>query len=137
MSQPDLDVAVKLAASGLGLTLGTNLFWGKLREVDAVGGVRSKAVFVMTRLSGAPTNYCDGARTPQGREPLLQIVVRSDPQDFAGGQALARGVKDALHDIVLSGYDACRVTQAEPVPISESDKGEHLFSLNVHLWIDE
>lgn len=135
--QPDLDVAVQLASSGLGLTLGTNLFWGKLREVDPGTGISSTAVFVATRLSPAPENYCDGQRLPQAREPQLQIMVRSNPQDFAGGQALARGVKDALHDIALSGYDACRITQAEPVPIGETDSGEHLFSLNVHLWIDE
>ncbi len=137
MSQPDLDVAVALASAGLGLTLGQNIYWGKEREVDPDTGVPSKAVFVVNRLGAAPDNYIDESRTPQAREPLLQIVVRSEPQDFTGGYALARSVKDALHDIHLSGYDACRVTQAEPVPIGENDSGEHLFSLNVHLWIDE
>jgi hypothetical protein len=135
--QPDLNVAQALASAGLGLTLGTNLFWGKVREVDTASGVPSQAVFVTLRLSPAPENYCDGSITPQAREPQLQVTVRSNPQDFSGGQTLARSVKDALHDIPPSGYDACRVTQAEPVPIGETDSGEHLFSVNVHLWIDE
>ncbi len=135
--QPDLDVAVYLASAGLNLTLGENLFWGKLREVDPSTGISSNAVFVSTRLSPSPENYCDELRYPQAREPMLQVTVRSDPQEFAEGQALARSVKDALHDIALPGYDACRVTQAEPVFIGETDSGEHLFSLNVHLWIDE
>lgn len=137
MSQPDLDVAVALAGAGLGLTLQENLFWGKEREVDPSSGIPSKAVFVVNRLGPAPENYIDGQRLPQAREPLLQIIVRSDPQEFSAGYALARSVKDAIHDVALPGYDACRVTQAEPMPIGESDSGEHLFSMNVHLWIDE
>lgn len=136
MSQPDLDVATALAGAGLGLSLEENLFWGKEREVDPDSGIPSKAVFVVNRLGGAPENYCDSARTPQAHEPLLQIVVRSDPQEFSAGYALARSIQNALHDVALPGYDACRVTQPEPVAIGESDSGEHLFSLNVHLWID-
>jgi hypothetical protein len=137
MSQADLNVAQALASAGLGLTLGTNLFWGKVREVDTASGVPSQAVFVTPHLSPAPENYCDGSRTPQAREPQLQITVRSGRQDYSGGQSLARSVQDALHDIPPSGYNACRITQAEPVPIGETASGEHLFSLNVHLWIDE
>ena len=137
MSQPDLDVATFLGGAGLDLTLGENLFWGKEREVNPESGIPSRAVFVVNRLSVSPTNYIDEARNPQAREPLLQVVIRSEPQEFTTGYMWARDIKDALHDADLPGYDACRVTQAEPIAIGESDSGEHLFSLNVHLWIDE
>lgn len=137
MRQADLDVATALAARSLGLTLGTNLFWGIPREVDPSSGLGSRVVFVSPRLSPPPDNYCDGSVTPQSREPQLQITVRSDPRDYSGGYTLAASVRDALHDQPLSGYDACRITQTDPIPIGETDSGEHLFSLNVHLWIDE
>lgn len=137
MSQPDLAVATALAGAGLGLTLGTNVFWGTIRESDPASGVPSKAVFCTLLLSPAPVNYCDGSRTPQGREPQVQVVVRGNANDYSTAQTLARSVKDALHDLPPTGYDACRVTQAEPVPIGETNRGEHLFSLSVHLWIDE
>lgn len=137
MSQADLDVATALAGAGIGLTLGTNVFWGPVRESDPSTAFPSAAVFCTMRGGAPPINYCDASITPQLREPLVQVMIRSAPRDYAAGQATARQVKNALHDIPPTGYDACRVEQAEPLPIGETNQGEHLFSLNVHLYIEE
>lgn len=137
MSQADLDVATAIAGAGLGLTLGTSVFWGTIRESDPASGVPSRAVFCTPMLSPAPMNYCDGSRTPQGKEPQVQVVVRGNAQSYSTANTLARSVRDALHDLPPTGYAGCRVTQVDPVPIGETNRGEHLFSLNVQLWIDE
>lgn len=135
MNQPDLDVATVIASAGVGVILGVSLFLGKVREVS--DAIPSRAVFCLTHGGRTPINYIDAAISPQLREPMVQIRVRSHAQDFAGGQALARSVKDAVHDKPPTGYYACRIEQAEPWYLGETQAGEHEFTMDAHLYYEE
>lgn len=144
---PNEDVAIALALANLG-TVGVTIFAAGPAQVQT--GVPSQAIFCQLHSGyGTPIRYLQGNYAQagvglQGREPRVMLFVRSNPHDYQGGQVLARAVKDALHDqpLFVAGsspvmqYDACRIVEAEPVWLNQIDTGEHLFSLNCHLWIE-
>lgn len=149
---PADDVAAGIAGAGLGWALGTNLFVSDVLPVyqtnQASTGVPSASVFVL--LAGGydtPTRYeqdtyANDPTAIQAREPRIMIYVRSSRQQYYTGLSSARAVKDALHDQPLqlgatgTNYDACRIVDAEPTLLQETDNGEYLFSMNCHLYLD-
>jgi hypothetical protein len=149
---PADDVAAQIAGAGLGWALATNLFVSDVApsyQTDtSATGTPSASVFVL--LAGGydiPTRYqldtyANAPSATQAREPRVMIYVRSPRQQYNTGMVSARAVKDALHDQPLqigssgSYYDACRIVDAEPTLLSETDNGEFLFSLNCHLYLD-
>ena len=135
MSTPDVDVAARLVAAGIGLTLGTNLFRGKERP-PAAPGIPHKAVFCLASGGAGPQAYADGTAL-QLRYPSVQVFVRSDPNDFAAGQTLARAVRDALHHATVAGYVNVEVVESEPNYLSEDEQGHHLWTVNVDLLLEE
>jgi hypothetical protein len=135
MSNPDLDLANQIVARTTGHAVGTDIFCGKMREEGA--GIPTQSVWCLLRGGMEPIDYCDNSPTPQLRQPIVQILVRGNPGDFSGGQALARTVKDAVHDHPPAGYFGCRVQQAEPIYLGEEHNGAHLWSLNVMMYIEE
>ena len=140
MANPDQDVAAQLAAAGLGLVVGTNLFTAGPQQVQA--GVPSQAVFcVLYGGYGAPVRYFNGALSSsagtEAREPRVMVYVRSSRQDYGGGLTLARAVKAALHDVTPpAGYDWIRVEEQEPIFLYQTDNAEFVFSMSCHLWYD-
>ena len=152
MSTPADDVAALIESSSLGWILGTNLFVADVQPVvqtqGAGTGTPSKSVFVL--LAGGydtPTRYIQGNYSQAGvgvqaREPRVMIYIRSSRQQYLDGITSSRAVKNQEHyDPVLIGssglyYDACRIVEAEPMLLTQTDNGEFLFSLNCHLWLD-
>lgn len=104
-------------------------------ERPTLGVVPRLAVFVI-RSGELATIYGGG----QYRYLTLDVVVRSQLDDYAGGELLARQVYDALH---LSGaftgasgqtYDDIRVEA--PDYLGQADNEPHYWTLAVQLWAD-
>lgn len=142
MSEPyaNEDVATALAGSGIGLTIGTNLFQGSPLQVQT--GMPSQSVFCeLLGGYGTPQRYLQGPYNEAGvgvqaREPRVHITVRSNPHDYQGGQTLARNVRDSLHDVPISGYDAVRIEQQEALFVYQTNNGEFVWTMDCHLWLD-
>lgn len=104
-------------------------------ERPTLGVVPRLAVFVV-RLGELATIYGGG----QYRYLTLEVVVRSQLDDYAGGELLARQVYDALH---LSGaftgasgqtYDDVRCEA--PSYEGQADNEPHYWTVAVQLWAD-
>jgi hypothetical protein len=129
-SNPSLDVVSLLDALS-SLTRGTNLFRGPERAPSTA--VPSQAVFVL--VSGGPASeaYADGTNVERAYS-ALQIIVRSNPNDYSGGDTLARQVRAALHHASVPGYLDLRAMQSEPIYLGEDEAGSHRWSINVECW---
>ena len=125
---PALDLATYIGTNVGALTLGTNLFVGKVRAKSAQ--IPSKAVFCLAGGGPAPTAYADGTTTNY-RQSAIQVRVRDVPRDFGAGQTLARAVRDAVHQKTIAGYVDVYVEQSEPIYINEDSQGHHEWSINV------
>ncbi len=133
---PDDDVYTRLAAAVPGLTAGTNLFTGPVREVgDTVPG---ECVFVLASGGAAPQAYA-GPTAVETRFSGVQVRVRSAKQSFDAGETLARAVCAALHhqQASMSGYINVRALQSEPLYIGEDKAGYHGWSINLELVHDQ
>lgn len=136
MSNPDLDLATQIVARTSGHALGVDVFAGKLKEESAA--IPSQSVFCLEREGDVPIDYCDGGATsPQLYQPRVQILVRSNPGDFAGGRTLAHAVYAAIHDHPPAGYFECRAQQSTPLYVNEESNGAHIWSINVKMGIEE
>ncbi len=122
MTVPPTDVAVKLAAASIGLTLGTNLFTGPLRDVSA--GVPKNAVFVKGMPGGLPERTMGEANEIRG--PLVSVTVRNS--SFNDGDTKVRQIQEALQAVTISGYLDVAARQSEPLYLEPDDQ-------NLHRWI--
>jgi Bacteriophage minor capsid protein len=98
------DLGAYLQAEGLG-TLGTDLFLGTM-PLDAPNVVTQDAVTSLEETPGFPAQY---VHTPPGvsvEHPVIQILVRGAPYDYAGARSHAQDIFLALGKIsnqTLSG----------------------------------
>ena len=122
MTVPPTDVAVELAAAGIGLTLGTNLFTGPLRDVSA--GVPKNAVFIKGLSGGLPQRTM--GEVNEIREPLVSVTVRNS--SFNNGDTKVRQIQEALQAVTISGYLDVAARQSEPLYLEPDDQ-------NLHRWI--
>jgi hypothetical protein len=127
---PELAVVTLLDALAA-LTRKVNLFEGPVRAQSAT--VPHQAVFVLPSGGPAPEAYADGTTTER-RYSAIQITLRSDPKDYAGGWVLARQVKAALHHATVTGYVDIRAMQSEPIYVGPDEADRHLWSVNLELW---
>ncbi len=95
------------------------------------GGVPAQAVFVAATGGPAPIPYL--GRAGSYYQPTIQARIRSNPGDQAGGLALARLVRDALHEAVISGYVGALLEQPEPLPLGADGRNCYGWSVNVRL----
>jgi hypothetical protein len=130
MATPAEDLVTVLAAAGLGLVPGTNIFRGPPRAPSA--GVPSKAVFCLGTGGYPPRPFVDGSGLCV-RQPTVQITIRSDAEDFAGGEALARDVSNAVHMHPPAGYGDVLVRESEPTYLGQDEAGRHLWSINAEM----
>lgn len=138
-NDPELDLQAYLngkvgTASGITLTTGTNLFTGPERANKV--GVPSQAVFI--RNSGGPPKmpYVNGSPQGDDNQSALQLIVRSNPNDYAGGQLFARDVLALVHRAVVTGYVYVLARQSEPNYVGQNDQALHQFSLNfIMRWV--
>lgn len=130
---PDLDVLTTIDAGTATLTAGTNLFRGKMRAVSTY--IPSQAVFVLNTAGAPPQTLLKQASGQSARHffPTVQIVVRSNPRDFSGGQTLARAIRDIIHNATISGYIYVKVRESEPIFLDEQENEVFIWSLNVDL----
>jgi uncharacterized protein DUF3168 len=126
MADLDLEVVNRLAAAGLGLTAGVNLFRGKVQPADT--RVPARAVFVLLLSGEANAPYMGNASDWQVHS--VQVRVRADAEDFAGGQQLGRAVVAALHRAALPSYAFTLVDSPAAEPIGHDAQSLPEWSLH-------
>ena len=123
MTVPATDVATELAGAGIGLTLGTNLFMGPMR--DASASVPKNAVFVKGLPGGLPQRTM--GESDEIRSPLVSVNVRWTT--FDAGDTKIRQVQEALQAATISGYIDVVAQQSEPLVLGQDNEGLHLFMM--------
>ena len=132
-ASPEIDVRNALNTLIGSLTTGTNLFAGKMRETGPY--VPDAAVFVQIIAGTAPQAF--GAATSfQQFASAVNILLRSDPDDYAGSHTLVKSIQTALDKVALAGYIEVRALQADPYGIGEDIKRRHYWELNIELIHD-
>lgn len=133
MPRADQDLVTHLAAAGVGLTAGTNLFRGPVR--GALDEVPGEAVFVLLS-GGFREGRIGNARVV--RDAAIQIVVRGKRDAFEAGITLARNVWDAVHYAVIAGYLDVQCDQGEPLYLGETEDGRHQWAVNATMaYVDD
>ncbi len=123
MTVPATDVATELAGAGIGLTLGTNLFMGPMR--DASASVPKNAVFVKGLPGGLPQRTM--GESDEIRSPLVSVNVRWTT--FDAGDTKIRQVQEALQAATISGYIDVVAQQSEPLVLGQDNEGLHMFMM--------
>ena len=133
IANPDLDLATAIATRVGTLTLGTNIFAGPVRPSP------DEAVFVLASGGAGPIPYREtdtGGGPDQLRRHAVQVFVRSANEDYAGGAALSRVVRNALDCREPTGYVDVRARQ-DPIYLEQDDEGRHRWSLNFSVTVEE
>ncbi len=117
-------VATKIAAGGLSLTLGTNLFVGPVREPSAQ--IPKNCVFVSATPGGAPPNRTMG----QSFEiRAVNIHTRVRWSSYSAGATKARDITDLLQGATISGYLDVSASLPEPAPEARDPEGLYYWGL--------
>jgi hypothetical protein len=126
---PEVDVAAFYASAELGLTLGTNLFRGKVLAVGQ--GVPAAALFVEGQdaeppqpFLGTGTSYWTGD---------VDVTARGPPGDRRAAFDAARAALQAFHLATLPGY--VRVVSLSSLPrwVEEDEAGCHEYRFTLSL----
>lgn len=98
------ELGAYLQAEGLG-TLGTNLFLGSM-PVDAPDATTPDAMTALIETPGFPAIYVHDVVPPSREAPVVQIMTRGAPYDYATARQWAQDIFVALGSIrnqTLSG----------------------------------
>lgn len=129
-------LATVLEAAGLGLArppaADANLFTAPMPEAD---GVPDVCVALVNTGGGPPDAYVAGTTRAAYYHPSVQVRVRSSPEDFEGGETLARQALEALNLSSPAGFVLCRVDQSAPTYFGPDQGGRHRWSFNVELGL--
>lgn len=122
------ELATFLEAQALGLTVGTNLFKGRLTDTPAVQ-------MALAAYPGGPAEYIQEQATAALVRPRVQAVVRNP--DYAAAEALCQQVVTALEGLrnaTLDGvrYLRCRRT-GEPFLLRTDGNDRFEYAVNVEL----
>ncbi len=123
MTNPPSDVATFLEGAGLGLTFGTDLFTGPVRDVST--GVPKDAIFVKGLPGGLPERTM--GEIDEIRSPIVSIQVRNTT--FSAGDTQARAIQEALQSGELVGYIDVVPQQSEPFVLPQDNEGLHQWSM--------
>ncbi|QSQ17182.1 hypothetical protein [Myxococcus landrumensis] len=123
------DLAQLLAAGGLGLNVGANLFLGPALEADEAT-VPDVSCFVLQTGGDAPLSYLGGGRRTY-RTVTCQVRVRSARESFRGGQALALAALDVLHLANAAPYVLIEVGEGSPNYIGTDGSDRHWWTFTV------
>jgi hypothetical protein len=126
---PGLTIAAQVATA-VGMTLGTNVFNGGVREIDG------RVIFCLCHGGQFPDDIV-GNLVQSYQRPRVQIRIREDQENFGSGETLARSVRDSVHLKVPAGYIDCRAVESSPLYLGQDDFGRHEWSINVELTIKE
>jgi hypothetical protein len=116
------DLGDYLQVEGLGV-LGTTLFLGGL-PVDAPNITTVDAITALVETPGFPAEYVHDVVTPSRDLPVVQILTRGAPYDYATARAWAQDIWMALGSIrnqVLSGTWYLGVRPIQSVFLLRSD----------------
>lgn len=127
-AQIEVDMVAALAAAGLGLTTGTNLFYGPMRDGD---GDPDALVTVLLSGSYAFQPVYGGADAPDLKPLSVQVRVRSAIEDYTGGSTLAQAVVEALHKRETGSANVSWLVQSAPLFLGIDNKGRHGWSINI------
>lgn len=135
MSTPDTDIVNHLDSALGTLTKGTNLFRGPVRPVSSY--IPGEAVFCLSVVGFRPLAII--GQTLSNYSKQVQIRIRSDKNDYAGGYTLAKSILTTLHFASVTGdnYYDVRVREDEPGYLGVNEDDYHEWSLNVELFIIE
>lgn len=122
------DIVDFLAAAGLGLTAGTDLFVGLMPEGP------DPCVAVIATGGPQPTAFLSGG-TSSLRYPTCQVAIRGKPNDAdpQGGHTLAGQVLDALEMADVPPYVWCRVRESAPFRLPDDGNRRPWWVFNVEL----
>lgn len=109
------------ADSSIGLTKGTDLFQGTMRGVS--DDVPRNAVFVYSEGGVDPQRFM--TQVTEIRYTL--IAVRTRWSKFAGGNAKAQAIQNALQGASISGYMDIVASESLPTSLGQDESGNHLF----------
>lgn len=130
MPTPDLDIASRLQAAGVG-TVGTNIFRGQVRPPSST--IPHAALFVAPTGGAAPQPFLDAGATDY-RTPTVQILIRGDVGTYITTHGKAVSALDAVHKQTVSGYFQVLARTPEPLYLGLDDTEHPLFSVNVELF---
>ncbi len=131
-ANPDVDVAGELNTQVGDLTLGTNLFIGKLPEKgDNIPSVCAACLLMGGEL---PLAYGGGGTTAETYSGV-QVLVRGANDGYEAGRTLAKSVYDTLNfaTATMTTYAEVRCDQSEPLYLGQDSARHHLWSINVTL----
>jgi hypothetical protein len=131
---PLKDVAADVAAflttktaGGVVLTLGTNLFRGRMREGDRTP---SPAVFCLNTGGPEPEFYVGGRRTALYR-PTVQVMVRGPAGDDQVGELIAREVLAWLSMQTPAGYASWNARDSQPAFLGVDSDQHGQWAINL------
>lgn len=137
VNPPAVAVANFLAAytPSLGLILGgnpgANLFVGAPKGPDEL--VPPAAVFVLSTGGPPPEPYLGDAK--DFLRSRIQVTVRTNPDDEAGGETLARNISKALQRCVPEAdYFQTRVQESEPIYLGRNKQRLYSWTINAEVW---
>lgn len=129
---PPEDICTYLAAQGLGLTYGTNLF-STYPRLDP--RYPAPCVFVWDGVSAAPVNYLGMAESLW--QPAIQVLVRGANEGFQTARNLARDIRDTLNRAQVSGYVSLVARESAPINLGQANSAQPEFSLNFEVLYRE
>lgn len=122
------DVANYIAAAGLGLTLGTNLF-----VADEIAAGVAPAVYVRPSGGPAPEDYFGDAQSFLRLQ--VSVLVRGEREKKPESATLARSVASALHQAPIAGYVDVQLRESQPVFLGTDDNDAPGWAIGVECHI--
>lgn len=134
-ADPGGDLRAHIETAAIGFTGGTNLFDGA--EQPAGAGVPDEALFVLPY--GGPAPMADVGGSTEERFPKVQLLYRSDPDEYNDGETAARLVLETVHHQTIArgvggSYTDCTADTSAPLYLGMDEKRRHRWTINVELW---
>lgn len=126
---PPVDLANHLAAAGIGLIPGSNLFVSPV--LPASEGVAQDAVFILGYGGPPPARVLQGGPRQEIRRARVQVRVRS--ASIPAGLERCRAIYNAVESAAPPGYMDVVALQSEPMYLEQDDNGAHHWVLNFEL----
>ena len=131
MATPDLDIANRLQAAGVG-TVGTNIFTGGLRAPSSV--IPAAALFVLPTGGTGPSPLLEGSTGRDYSIPSIQILVRGNVGTYITTRTTAQSALDEVHKSTVSGYFQVLARTPQPLYLGQDETEHPMFSVNVQLF---
>lgn len=116
---PEVDLVDLLAAAGLGLTAGTNLFEGPAREPD--GTLITSPVVNVQVASSTVDPYFGGPTADDYVRATVRVLVRGNRNDYDAARTLARALLAAAHKAQVAGYTKIVALNGEPTNFEDKE----------------